>query len=72
MRLLGELADTRRQYGLRKTVQLGVREAKRLVVNQMLRRSYSQAYEDLFAWDLLGRKPAGLYVDVGCQPRLAY
>lgn len=62
-----ELLTVVRQYGLGATAKLAVREARRLVVNQTIRRSYSQAYEDRYAWELLGRRTPGYYVDLGCH-----
>jgi hypothetical protein len=67
MRLLRELEAARREYGVAKTAQLAGKEAKRIVLNQTLRRSYSQAYEDRFAYQLIGRRRTGFYVDVGCH-----
>jgi hypothetical protein len=67
MRMLSEVAEVHRQYGTTATIRLVAAEAKRLVVNQTIRRSYSQAYEDRFALELLGPLRTGFYVDIGCH-----
>lgn len=56
-----------RRYGMRRSAVLAWREARYLLVDRLLRGSYSQHGEDRLAWELLGRRPDGCYVDLGCH-----
>jgi len=56
-----------RRYGVRHSAGLAWREARYLVLNRLVQRSYSQSGEDRLAWELLGRRRGGCYVDLGCH-----
>ncbi len=56
-----------RIYGPRTFVPIALGEAKYVLVDRLLRGSYSQRGEDLVIDELLGYKRSGFYVDVGAN-----
>lgn len=62
--VMKQLVTKLKMYGWKKTAWFAIYEIK-LLIDQLLRNTYSQNQEDLFIDKLLGYPAQGFYVDVG-------